>query len=137
MRSLRTSTDFPSGGKYTRDARERSVEMRRSGPSGCFRNRTRIYSGHGAALRLLRAEGSGPLQCPSRRFPRACEQYPGESLLTYAQRMYALFCYPLILASLNTIKAGYVETANPLLSRSIVGMIRACRTISLPMQACM
>ena len=87
-------------------------------------NRTRIYSGM-----VLLSDYYGPkdlarFELPEQEIPEGMRQYPGESLLTYAQRMYALFCYPLILASLNTIKAGYVETANPLLSRSIVGMIR-------------
>jgi hypothetical protein len=57
-------------------------------------------------------------------WPAALERERGESVATWRDRLYQVYRAPVILASLNELKAAYVEVVNPLLSRRVLEVAR-------------
>lgn len=56
--------------------------------------------------------------------PSYLDRIEGESLSTWRDRLYHEYRFPTILAALSDLKLSYMEVANPLLSRSILQIIR-------------
>jgi hypothetical protein len=54
--------------------------------------------------------------------PAAFARHPGESLLTWRDRLYLLFRAPCVLSALTETKSAFVEVANPLLSRQALAV---------------
>jgi hypothetical protein len=62
---------------------------------------------------------------PPQHFPVSFEKMQSESLRTYCDRLYHAYRIPTMLAALSDIKFSYVEQINPLLSRSILNVVRS------------
>jgi hypothetical protein len=57
--------------------------------------------------------------------PASLARAPGESLLTWRDRLYLLFRAPCVLSALTETKSAFVEVANPLLSRRSLAVASA------------
>jgi hypothetical protein len=63
-------------------------------------------------------------QIPSQRLPKHFKRSKKESLSAWRDRLYHIYRIPNILAALSDIKFSYIEQINPLLSSSILKVVR-------------
>jgi hypothetical protein len=75
-------------------------------------------------LASLRPHLDGP-GLAGHALPAALVRLPGESLLTWRDRLYLLFRAPCVLSALTETKSAFVEVANPLLSRRAIELASA------------
>ena len=68
--------------------------------------------------------GLDELGMPPQPMPDFASRGPGESLETWRDRLYQQYRVPFLLAALSDLKLGYVEIINPLLSDSVIHLIR-------------
>jgi len=61
--------------------------------------------------------------CHRNRCPTSCCNAPGV-LRDWRDRLYQQYRVPFLLAALSDLKLGYVEIVNPLLSDSVIDLIR-------------
>ncbi len=79
------------------------------------------------ALRLLsdcRNLQGVDFELPEQQLPDYLERLDGESLDTWRDRMNQMYELPTVWAALNDVKCVYVELMNPLISRTIVDVVR-------------
>jgi hypothetical protein len=81
-----------------------------------------------ASLMLLSdhftAEEVASFDLPDQTLPERLARYPGESLVTWCDRLYQQNRVPRLLAGLTDLKAAYVEVVNPLLAGRILECVR-------------
>ncbi len=63
-------------------------------------------------------------ELPEQRLPDHLERRGSESLETWRDRMNQLYELPTVWAALNNVKCTYVELMNPLISRTIITVVR-------------
>jgi len=71
----------------------------------------------------LAALGLAELACPP--IPEPLAQRDGESMQGWRDRLYQAFRLPVYMAGQAELKAAYVETANPFLTRALIELTRA------------
>jgi hypothetical protein len=63
-------------------------------------------------------------ELPAQSVPPNLERRSNETLATWRDRLYQQFRVPILLAGLTDLKVGYVEIANPLLTRAVLDCVR-------------